>query len=233
MIRALFDRLAKRGFQGPFYSGVAGKARFVFESVVGRTDLVFAASPKTVTGTVANARRLRLDTVSSFRELEKFRATLDTNYHPGYVDRWRAPFTWGEHAAIGTIDGQLVSFAWIQYGSPNGFPTYYGRLLQNEARILRLGVLPSNRRLGLSGITLSLLLQSLFGSGIERAYIECHKNNLPSVRSFLSAGFRPIGAITVIELPAIRGFVRWKPLQPIVDEFRSLGIALDVSAESR
>ena len=231
MLRTVIDRIAKRGFEGPFYAGVRGKARFLFESVVGRTELVFAATPQTFEKVeVSDTERLQLQTVSDFKELAPFRDALASEYYPGYLNRWRAPFTWGERAVLGTVDGRLASFAWIQCGTADGFPIYYGRLLQHEARILRVGVLPSSRRQGLSTLMLYSLLARLFTSGTKRVYIECHKYNLPSVRSFLRAGFRPIGAITVLEIPAIRGFVRWKPLRPIVAEFRKLGIELDVPA---
>jgi GNAT superfamily N-acetyltransferase len=233
MIRQLFDRLAHRGFEGPLYTGFRGKARFLFESVVGRTDLVFVATTKTVTNLVVpNAIGLQLQTAANFTDLKKFREALDAEYYFGYVERWRAPFTWGERAAVGTVDGSLASFAWIQDGTSGGFPTYYGRLLEREARILRLGVLPSFRRRGLSALTLSLILESLFASGVERVYIECHRYNLPSVRSFLRSGFRPIGAISVVEIPGVRGFVRWKSLPPIAAELRTFGIELNVATVS-
>ena len=58
------------------------------------------------------------------------------------VEPWRDPFTWGETAAVGTVDGAAACFAWLQRGTPEGFPTYYNRIFGGEARILRVGVVP-------------------------------------------------------------------------------------------
>lgn len=210
-LRALLDRVQRAGFEGPFYRGLTGKARFVFETVAWRTEFIFVGTKESMAAArpASRAIEVSLRTIRSFPELEKFKAELDAEYYPGYVNQWRAPFTWGEQVVLGLVGDRLAGFAWVQRGSAAGFPTYYGRLYEKDARILRVGVVPGFRRRGVNAAMMRELLASLLNEGFERVFAESHKFNVPSVRTFLGAGFRPASAIRVVSIPGKGEHVRW------------------------
>lgn len=227
MLGRLAAKLQKKGFVGPYYAGARGKLRFLLESTVARQEIIFVATPESFSAVPApSGPPLVLHPVGAFEDFEPFRAQVEEEFFPGYTQAWREPFTWGEEAVVGTVDGRAASYNWMQYGTPEGFPTYYGRMFAGEARILRGGVLPSFRRGGLNTLMKYRLLEGFFASGRTRVYAECYKYNLPSVRTLLRIGFRPVGVLSVIELPGLRSFVRWSPLQDILPEFSRLGIDL-------
>jgi GNAT superfamily N-acetyltransferase len=224
---SLSRKWATKGFDGPFYAGVRGKIRFFVESTIGRSEIIFTATPASF-GAVAppTGPPIELVRATSFAELERFKTAFDAEYYPGYVEAWRAPFTWGEQAVVALVDGRPAGFAWLQFGNARGFPTYYGRIFEHEARVLRVGVAPSFRRQGVNTAMMYGVLASLFASGVKRACIECHKYNTPSVRTFLRVGYRPAAMITVLELPGMRRFVRWRSVESAAGEFTRLGIEL-------
>jgi RimJ/RimL family protein N-acetyltransferase len=227
MLRGLIDRARRKGFTGPRYAGARGKLRFAAESTVRRRELVFAATPESAAGVPApGGPPLELHRVRSFAELEPFRAGLDAAYWPGLVDSFRAPFTWGEEAVVGTIGGRPACYCWMQFGTREGYPTYYGRMFEREARILRAGVAPEFRRHGPNKITMHRLLERSFAAGVERVWAECYLHNVPAARTFLRIGFRPVGVLEVLELPGMRGFVRWSAVDAVLDELRRDGVDL-------
>lgn len=210
---------------GPYYAGVRGKLRFLRECSLWRKEIVFVAEPEGFGRAPRPAGpALELHPVREFANLEPFRSDLDTAYYPGYVEAFRAPFSWGEEAVLGLVDGRVASFAWMQFGTPDGFPTYYGRLFPGEARILRVGVAPAFRRGGVNTRMIHRLLERLFSGGVTRVYIECFLHNLPSVRTFLRTGFRPVGVLTVLPFPPGGSFVRWGPERAVAEALRELGI---------
>jgi RimJ/RimL family protein N-acetyltransferase len=221
----MLDRFRSMGFEGPYYRGVRGKARFLFESIAWRTEFVFEGTRESV----ALVRppppaHLVLTTVTSFAELEIFRSELDTEFYAGYIEAWRNPFTWGERAVIGTVGSRIAAFAWVQRGTAKGFPTYYGRLFEQDARILRVGVVPTFRRQGLNSAMMRGLLDRLLAEGCRRVFAESHKYNLPSVRTFLKVGFRAVGAIRVVAVPGQRDVVRWLPSEDTERHLRDLDL---------
>lgn len=221
----LLARFQRAGFAGPFYRGFRGKARFLFESLAWRTEFVFLATRKSFAKVPRpKPAKFALTHVASFAELEKYRSQLDIEYYPGYLDGWRRPFTWGEQAAIGTMDGRIAAFAWTQRGTPDGYPTYYGRLFEADARILRVGVVPTFRGQGLNSSMMHQLLGHLIEEGFQRVFAESHKYNLPSVRTFLRVGFRIVGAITVLTLPGEKHFVSWMSPDDIGPHLDELGL---------
>jgi GNAT superfamily N-acetyltransferase len=222
MLAGVAARVRKKGFEGPFYRGALGKLRFVAESTLWRRELVFAATPAGLAPAPATELPLVLHPVRSFAEVEPFRAGLEAEYYPGYVEPWRDPFTWGETAVVGTVDGAAACFAWLQRGTPEGFPTYYNRIFEGEARILRVGVVPSFRRRGLNTLLLHRMLEGLFAEGASRVFIECYQYNVPSARAFVRVGFRAVGLITVVELPMMNGFIRWAPPGRAAEELRRI-----------
>jgi len=224
----LLTRLRRRGFDGPFYQGVRGKLRFVAESTVVRSELFFVCTPESFAAAPRpSGPPLELHAVDRFADLAPFRAGLEAEYHPGYTDSWDAPFTWGERAVVGTVEGRVACYNWMQFGTRAGFPTYWGRMLEGEARVLRGGVLPSFRRSGLNTLMKHRLLERFFADGATRVYAECYKYNVPSVRTLLKIGFYPVALLRVMELGPSRNFVKWLPVELAFAEFRALGIDLE------
>src|SRR2546423_3437346 len=217
----LFARIQSVGFEGPFYQGVSGKLRFLFETVGSRREFVFLGTRDSF----ASARPelpLELTIVGSFDGLEMLRSQLDAEYYPGFLDTWRKPFSWGEQVALGSVAGQLAAFAWVQHGNSEGFPTYYNRLFENDARILRVGVLPTFRRRGLNSRMMYTLLERLLAEGFVRVFAESHKYNVPSVRTFLKVGFRAVALLTVVSIPGTGELVRWGSLRDVETHLRDL-----------
>lgn len=227
MLRDLLTKVRKKGFDGPYYRGARGKLRFLLESTLWRHELVFVATPRSWGDTPRPEGGLVLHPIRRFADFEPWRAEVEAAFYPGYLEeQWRAPFTWGEEAVVGTVDGRVACYNWMQFGTPEGFPTYYGRMFETEARILRGGVLPEFRRLGLNTLMKHRLLERYFREGATRVYAECYERNIPSVRTLLKIGFQVVGRLRVLELPGGRGYVRWSSVEPIVDEFRAQGIEL-------
>jgi GNAT superfamily N-acetyltransferase len=233
MITQLARRFRHSGFVGPRYKGVFGRARFFAESVFGRREILFVATPSTfVPARMAGDSELHLHPITKFEDLAPFREEFDRAFYPGYIDRWRAPFTWGEQAVVGTIDGRVVSYNWIQRGTIAGFPTYYGRLFQDEARVLRGGVLPAYRGRGINRVMKSYLLAELFDDGANRVYGECYAGNVPSIRSLLGIGFKPFALITVLEIRPMRQFIRWHSSDILESTLQRLDVPRSVSGIS-
>jgi ribosomal protein S18 acetylase RimI-like enzyme len=113
---------------------------------------------------------------------------------------------------IALANGEAAGFNWIQEGKEGGYPTYYGRIFEDEARFLRAGVLPAWRRKGVNRRMKTLLLQRYFQRGVRRVWVESYRNNLPSIQSLKSQGFRPVGEISVIEIPGFRNYIKWHSL---------------------
>lgn len=227
MFGSLLEKARKKGFAGPRYEGLRGKLRFLAESTVRRRELVFVATPESVAGVPApEGPPLELHRIRAFGDLEPFRAGLEAAYWPGLVESFRAPLSWGEEAVVGTVDGKPACYCWMQFGTREGFPTYYGRMFEREARILRAGVAPGFRRHGLNKMTMHRLLERSFAAGTRRVWAECYLHNLPAARTFLRIGFRAAGVLTVLEIPGTRGFVRWSPLDRAAEELRRDGVEL-------
>ena len=227
---SLLARFQKTGFEGPFYRGVRGKARFLFESIAWRTEFIFAGTRESFASVRAPASTpVTLTQVTSFEELEIFRSQLEEEYFHGYLETWRSPFTWGERVVIGTISGRLAAFAWVQRGTQEGFATPYGRLFEKDARILRVGVVPTFRRQGLNSTLMRGVLEGLLGEGFERVFAESHKYNVPSVRTFLRVGFRAVAAITVMTVPGGGEYIRWSHPGDAESHLRELGINFDAT----
>ena len=211
MLARIAARARRVGFEGPFYEGVLGKARFLVESTVARSELIFVATPSSLRSD-ADAITLDLRVASNVDALAPYRAAFDAEYYEGFSESWNAPFTWGEEAVVGLVGGAPAAIAWVQRGTVQGFPTYHGPLLADDARILRVGVAPSFRRRGVNTALMRAMLRHLFAEGRRTVFIECYLNNVPSVKTFLRVGFQPVGLIDVLELPGLRRFVRWRAL---------------------
>lgn len=225
-LASLLARIQTMGFEGPFYRGIRGKLRFLLETVAWRREFVFMGTPESFAAAAApEAAELDLKFLTTFDGVEKLRDQLESEYYPGFVDAWRRPFTWGEQLVLGSIAGRVAAFAWVQRGNVTGFPTYYGRLFEKDARILRVGVVPSFRRRGLNSRMMHSLLERLLKEGFLRIFAESHKYNVPSVRTFLKAGFHAAGLLTVVSVPGEGEFVRWSSPEHIASHLRELDIA--------
>ncbi|HSU13292.1 GNAT family N-acetyltransferase [Longimicrobium sp.] len=227
MLSELAAKIRRKGFTGPRYVGLGGKLRFLRESTLARRELVFAATPESFAAAPApQGPPLELHRIRAAAGLEPFRAGLAAAWYPGLVESFAPPLGWGEEAVIGTVDGEVACYCWMQFGTAEGFPTYYGRMLEREARILRAGVAPAFRRSGLNKLTMHRLLERSFAAGAERVWAECYLHNLPAARTFLRIGFRAVGVLTVLEAPPLRGFVRWSSLDPAAALYRRHGVDL-------
>ena len=134
-LAALRRRLQLMGFEGPAYRGVRGKLRFVLESTLWREETVFVATRESYDAVEdPTGPDLELIPIERFEDVAPFRAELEQHYYAGYTDRWRGPFQWGERAVIGRLEGKVASFNFFQLGTRAGHPTYWGRLLADDAR---------------------------------------------------------------------------------------------------
>jgi hypothetical protein len=69
------------------------------------------------------------------------------------------------------------------------------------------------------------LLGSLLSEGFERVFAESHKFNVPSVRTFLGAGFRAASAIRVVAIPGKGEHVSWLPPGAVARHLADLHLA--------
>lgn len=207
---AVLDRVRSGGFVGPAYSGWIGKARFAFEELVARTEVVLVAEPESVKNTDSLAERVELRFVDAWDALAGFEAEIDGAYHSGYVARWRGPFERGERLVLALTEGHVAGFGWLQTGTPEGVPCHYALIKTGEFRILRVGVLPAYRRRGINSGFYALLLRELFSQGARRVYIDSSRNNVASLRAQRRAGFRTVGEILVRGRLFGSGVIRWR-----------------------
>ena len=146
---SVLQRLAKKGFVGPHYRGVAGKARMAWEHWVFRTDVISMANRFSIDSVPEpEGPALTLRIVDDAEALLAYQRQFEREYYTGYLDPWIRAFGWGERLALGLIRDEVAGFYWIQDGTAAGNRSYYGVLLKGDARILRAGVVPSRRRQG-------------------------------------------------------------------------------------
>ena len=182
-----------------------------------RTDVLLVATPDTVaqaTSELNPAVSLRL--VENSADFARFVSEFDAGYYPGYTASWQAIWGWGETLALALVNDRVAGFGWLQTGVPGGFGCPYACLFPGEFRVVRVGVLPSYRGRGVNTTFYHLLLRHLFSQRVSRVYIDCAKDNLPSLKAQLRAGFQPIGEMTVLG-PMLGGhFIRlkWKRVAP-------------------
>lgn len=210
-LSTLLRKVRVSGFVGPRFAGFRGKLRLLYQDLVIRTDVVLTATPESSSQTFREVDlSVNLQLYKSYAEFEPHASDLDVAYYRGYAAAWKQIFNWGEILALALKNGQVVGFGWIQQGSPEGRIFHYGHLFRGEYRILRVGVLPNYRRRGINSAFYSLLLRHLFDMGASRVYIDCNKDNIPSLKAQIRAGFRPIGEIRVLGPLLGRDFIRWQ-----------------------
>ena len=188
--------LQVRGLVGPRYRGLPGKLRLAFQELVYRTDVILQLTSQGFEAPPSPAGMTQR-WVDRFESLEPFRKDLDAAYYPGYLETWRAPFSWGERVALGLVEGRVVASVWAQDGSDQGPVGWYGTILDGECRLSRMGVPPWARgHAYLTGL-LGLLIPGLFAVGAERLYSEVTLENEPSLKTHVRLGFRPIALVGV------------------------------------
>jgi RimJ/RimL family protein N-acetyltransferase len=193
----LITRLSRRGFVGPRFDGIAGKLRFAYQQLVGHHEIVLMAEPRTFLPEHEASPELELRFIQAWANFDQYRAQFDSAYYPGYVDSWREVFDWKQELAILLVGGLVAGFGWIQRGASSGVSCHYGQLREGEYRILRVGVLPPYRRRGVNTSFYTLLVRALFSRGASRVMVDCSRDNAPSLRAQVKAGFRPIGELYV------------------------------------
>jgi GNAT superfamily N-acetyltransferase len=212
MIR-LFDRWRRRGFVGPRYEGIIGRLRFLYQHFVTRTDIVLLARSDVWTPQIGQPSELVLQWIDRWEDLTPYAPALDAEYFEGFTRGWQPIFGWGEKLALAMLDDRVAGFGWVQTGSAEGLFCEYTLLWEGDRRVLRVGVLPSQRGRGVNTRFYSLLLDQLFSSGAGRVLIDCTVDNVPSLRAQMKAGFRPIGALH-IRGAALGSGVVWRPIRP-------------------
>jgi GNAT superfamily N-acetyltransferase len=193
----LLRSLRVRGFVGPRYRGLAGGFRFLMQALVYRTEVVLQVARWDPIPQAVDAETMEIRWVTRFAELAPYHKELEGAYYPGFVDAWRAPFSWGERVALGLVSGRVVAFVWAQPGSAAGAICWFGPVLDRECRVSRMGVLPSARGRAYLTRFLALLLPELLAEGYDRVYSEVVLDNEPSLKAHLRTGFRAIGLVGV------------------------------------
>ncbi|MEO8193706.1 MAG: GNAT family N-acetyltransferase [Gemmatimonadales bacterium] len=215
----ILGRWKHRGFVGERYEGLSGRLRFLWQHFVIRTDFVLVAERDNPLLRVSPEQTLELIRVNDWAAFAPFSAELDAAYHPGYAEAWRRIFAWGESLVIARDGGRVAGFGWLQTGTPDGINCPYAKVFAGEYRVLRVGVLPGFRRRSVNTRFYAQLLERLFSEGGKRVYVDCAKDNLPSLRAQVKAGFRPVGEIRIVgELLGGRASW-WRPLA-LPDEIR-------------
>jgi ribosomal protein S18 acetylase RimI-like enzyme len=212
MPNAVLQRWRRRGFVGPRYAGWLGKLRLLLQHTLYRTDVVLVAEPSDPLLSVAAGERLALRRIQTWNAFTPFASELDAGFHPGYGKAWQAVFGWGETLVVALQGERLAGFGWLQTGTRDGVPCPYGRVFEGEYRILRVGVLPAFRRQAINTRFYAQLLEELFAAGAKRVYIDCTKDNLPSLRAQIRAGFRPVGELRVAGVLLGGSASWWQPL---------------------
>ena len=210
----MFSKLSKiyksKGFVGSHYTGLVGKLRFIWESLVYHTEIVMVATPESLRELPVDARTsIMIRLYENYDDLQPYAYSFDSEYYPGFTKKWRAPFSWGETLAIGFVDNLPAVYSWIQWGHADGQMTYYGPILSEQARLIRAGVLPSFRRKKIYTIFNHILLELLFQRGIKQVYMDCSVANIAACKAQNNAGFLPVGKISVYFASAKHPFIRW------------------------
>lgn len=215
VMRRRLAHLRSRGFVGPRYSGIIGRARFVFQHLVVRREVVLVAtSASAVRGPVGD---IVLKSIRSAEELAPYRDAVDAAYHDGYSAAWLGPLGWGEELFLALEHEDPVGFGWVQHGDGRGLASYHGPLARGDRRVLRVGVLPHHRRRGVNRMFYRALLAELFARGAGRVYIDCSRDNTPSLAAQLSAGFQPVGEVDVSGSLVPGTWIRWRPASALDD----------------
>lgn len=211
VVSRLLARLRTRGFVGPRYEGAAGRLRFLVQELVARREVVLVLdADDALPPPPPAAETIALRAIRTTTELEPFEREVDAAYHAGYAARWREALGWGEELVLALRGGRVAGFGWVQVGTREGVGCHYTTVLAGEFRVLRVGVLPAFRRTGVNGAFYALLLRELRARGAHRVYIDCARDNLPSLRAQIRAGFRPIAELDVRGPLLGRGCVRWR-----------------------
>jgi RimJ/RimL family protein N-acetyltransferase len=214
-LRVLGKRLSRKGFAGPKYQGMFGKLRFAAESLVARRELTFVLHPADFWAHGGDqSPAIDIIPITDFSALEQYREDLEARWYPGIIESWRGPWSWGERLFLGLDEGRPISFNWLQVGTPAGAPTYTGRVFDQEYRILRGGVAPECRGKGTNTQMKREIIRQLFVAGATRVYAECYEGNIPSIKTLRALGFRVTGCLDVLEVPGLRGFIRWREAPP-------------------
>lgn len=211
MIPERFVRWRNRGFVGPRYRGVLGTLRFLFQELVVRNEIVFGWCRESLPEILDHSAKLLF--LTAYDDIRPYSDIINAEYHEGYTHQWASAFGWGEELALLLKNDMPVGFGWVQTGHESFSGCHWGLVGPGEYRVGRVGVLPSKRRRGYNTLFYRLLLTSLAERGANRVYVECFKDNVPSVRAILRGGFRPIGEIRVLGRLA-GGYVRWLRFGP-------------------
>ena len=200
--------LKHRGFIGPKYHGLVGKARLQMQGWFGHIEIVSYAEREWWERPAVPNPAVELVVASSFEEVAPFLVEMKEAYSRSFAKEWKTYFEWGQVATLVFLEGRLAGFGWIQDGS-KGASAPYLPLFPGEFRSLRAGVLPSFRGKHVHTTRHVLLLDYLFSKGARRVYVDAFEDNEYSWRGAHKAGYREIGKIHVKTTLRGRTYVRW------------------------
>ena len=209
-IKKIVQKLGVFGFSGPKYSGLAGKIRLVLQELFFHKEIILVAVPESF---VVNNDKMNPDVsikvISSYQDCKDYIRAFEAAYYVRYTDAWPRHFEAGEKLVLAFDGNKVAGFVWLQQGTTvKG--TYYIRLLKDECRTYREGVFPEFRGKKIYSTMKSLILENLFQNGATRVYVDVFKDNIPSLKAQLNAGFKEFGEISVVNIPfSFRKFIRW------------------------
>lgn len=95
------------------------------------------------------------------------------------------------------IAGQLATYGWVTHGVERvGELERHFHLHNDEAYIWDCGTVPAWRRQRCYSALLSHIIYRLDHEGVARIWIGASRQNQPSIRGFVNAGFKPVVDLT-------------------------------------
>jgi GNAT superfamily N-acetyltransferase len=99
----------------------------------------------------------------------------------------------GRRCFVLKVTGQIVTYGWVTAGMERvGELERDFHLNQNEAYVWDCGTLPAWRGLGCYSALLSHIIYKLFDEGFVRIWIGASRQNQPSIKGIVNAGFKPV-----------------------------------------
>jgi RimJ/RimL family protein N-acetyltransferase len=133
---------------------------------------------------------------------------MERAYHRDFSKEWKEKFSWGMTLTLAMLDERVTGFGWYQDGKLKA-KCHYIQLTDGEYRAVGGGVLPDFRGQRVHTSRYKLLVEKLFSLGAKRIYIDVYEENIPSLKGQVSAGFRELGRIHVVNTRLFKTYVRW------------------------
>jgi hypothetical protein len=209
-INIYFQKYKNKGFVGPKYQGMIGKAKLFFQDSFIHNEIIQFAEPHDFR---FNSKKYNSDAklkiINVYDEFLKYKDIFESEYYRGYTKKWEQIFSWGDKLGLIFVEDQLCGFGWFHSWKTVKL-SHYIPLQKNDYRVLRGGVLPNARRHRINTTRHILFLKYLFEIGAKRVYTDAFEDNIPSVKSQRYAGYKYLGHIQVLHIPYFdKQFIRW------------------------